>query len=433
MVIRKSSLINALFVASFPLFGIGCWISPKFRFSAGIIFGQVPFMLIILVHLITLVYRRKTVWGLTRAYLVGVMYALTYIVALLVGLRNGIPGLNSLNAFAQMLQAILPLTACVIVHLANRDNERFDFARLLFASLTLLLVVNYLGVGAGMRNLVHSFPDRIAMPFINGIYDSGHVLCIVNLMLLSYLGNPLKDPVRFMAAAGFYLVNLAAILDINGRLSTLIFLPLTAMFVFKIWKAARGLYLVSLFTMPLMMSFSLLIYTILSQPFFVAILERVDKEDITTFNGRTYIWGAVADWAFHGGQGLLTGLGFHGQYTLRLFDFVAVLWGEEHSYNIHAHSTFLEILLDQGIVGLVLMYLCVLYAFKFYRQRYVEGALEAPIFPALVYLMFIWQIDMFCWGMGIGYAIFFAMLSMACVDPSVVTRPRRALNGRLLT
>jgi O-antigen ligase len=433
MVIRKTSLINALFVLSFPFFGIGCWISPKFRFSAGIIFGVIPFALIILVHLIGLIYQRRTVLGTNRVYLIGVMFSFSLVAALLIGLRNHMPGMNPLNTFTQCIQFVLPFTACVIVQLVNRDNERYDFARLLFTSLTLLLAINYLGVAAGMRNLVHSFPDRIAMPFINGIYDSGHVLCLVNLMLLSYLRDPLQNPVRFMAATGFFLVNLAAILDINSRLSTLIFLPLLALFVFRLARAMRGLYTISLFTMPLMMSFSLLIYTILSQPFFVALLERVDKEDITTFNGRTYIWGSVADWAFSGGKGLLFGLGYHGQYSLRLFEHVAEMWGEEHSYNIHAHSTFLEILLGQGIFGMVLMYLCMWYAFKFYRQRYVEGALEAPIFAPLVYILFIWQIDMFCYGTGIGHPIFFAMLSMAAVDPAVITRSRLALDGRLLT
>lgn len=284
-------------------------------------------------------------------------------------------------------------------------------------------------MAAGKHNLIHSFPGRISMPFINGIYDAGHVLCLVNMMILVYLRDPLKDPVRFTLLALFFVVNLASILNINSRLSTLIFLPLVLLFVLRMGKALKGVFTLSLFTMPLMMSFSLLIYTILSQPFFVALLERVDKEDITTFNGRTYIWGAVAEWAFSGGKGLITGLGYHGQYTQRLFEFVAVLWGEENSYNIHSHSTFLEILLGQGIVGLVLMYFCMWYAFKFYRDRYRRDLREAPVYPALIYLLFIWQIDIFCYGIGIGNPIFFAMLSMAAVDPSVITRRDRTLDG----
>jgi O-antigen ligase len=181
------------------------------------------------------------------------------------------------------------------------------------------------------------------------------------------------------------------------------------------------------------MSFALLIYQILSLPFFVAILQRVDKEDVTTFNGRTYIWESMADWAMHDRTGWLFGLGYRGQYELRMLDFLAVLWGEDHSYNFHLHSSFLEITMDQGVVGLMLFYACMWYAYSFYRAKYRAGMSEGPLFGAVVYLLFIWQIDIFCYGIDLGNPIFFTILSMAAIHPRFITRRQRSLEGELLT
>jgi O-antigen ligase len=116
-----------------------------------------------------------------------------------------------------------------------------------------------------------------------------------------------------------------------------------------------------------------------------------------------------------------------------MLDFLAVLWGEEHSFNFHLHSSFLEITMDQGVIGLVLFYLCVWYGFSYYRKHYLATTLEAPLFAGIVYLMFIWQIDIFCYGIDLGNPIFFTMLSMAAIDPKYITRRKRALSGEFLS
>jgi O-antigen ligase len=262
---------------------------------------------------------------------------------------------------------------------------------------------------------------------MRGIYTGAHVLAVICLMLLYRLRDVQRKPVTFALFLGAMLIGLYFMLSINSRLSFMIFLLLAVLFITRAIKVARGLYTISLFTMPLLLSFSLLVYQVLSTPFFVSILERVSKEDVTTFNGRSYIWNAVADWAFNDRTGILFGNGYKGHYKLHLLDFVAVLWGEPHSYNLHSHSTFTEVLTGQGIFGVVLVYMILWRGFRHYRKAYLENTIEAPIFAGLVYLLFIWQIDIFCYGVDIGHAILFAMMAPLCLKrPVLATEPGRA-------
>jgi len=328
---------------------------------------------------------------------------------------NNFPGLNPINTSAHTILFAVPFNAAVIMNIYNKDNERYDIAKLVLWGLSALIFVNVLGYIAGLRNLVHSFEGRISLPFMRGIYDASHLMSLINLMLLFYIKDFSKKPFRFAIICAFYLFNMAVMLNINSRLSFMIFLVLTVLFITRVVKSMKGLYTISLFTMPLMMSFSLLIYQVLTLPFSQSILQRVSKEDVTTFNGRTYIWMSMADWAVEDRTGFIFGNGYRGQYQLRMLEFLAVLWQEEKSYLLHMHSTFLEITMDQGIVGLFLFYILMYRAYKYYKGRYNSGFREGPIFAALVYLMFIWQIDIFCYGHDIGNPIFFCMLSIAAI------------------
>ncbi|MCB0791120.1 MAG: O-antigen ligase family protein [Flavobacteriales bacterium] len=427
--IVKHKLVNLLFLLGFPCYGIGNYLSIKNNFSTGVIFSVLPFILILVIYLVDLVYRNRFSAKVNRVYLYGMLSIISLVASMIVALRNGIPGVNPVNATSMCVMFLVPFNATVVLHVYNRANDDFDFARLMLDGIGLLLLANLAGFAAGIGNLVHHFEGRVNLPFMFGIYDGAHLVALMNLMLLFYIRDFTNRPLTYIAALLFFVVNMGLMMDINSRLSVMIFIVLLGLFAFRAMKAIRGLYTISLFTMPLMMSFSLLIYQVLSLPFFTAILERVSKEDVTTFNGRTYIWTAAADWALNDRTGILFGNGYKGQYSLRLLDFVAVLWGEPHSYNLHMHSTFLEILIDQGVVGLVLMYVCMWHAFKFYRRQYLDGTNMSPLFGACVYLLFIWQIDIFCYGFEIGGAIFYCLLGAAAIDPASIRRRTRKLQG----
>lgn len=416
--VSKSRLVNALFLVGFPAFGYGSYYGLKASISKGMIVSVAPFVLIILLYLVDALYRKRIGNLLTGTWWLCMAYMATLIVGMFVALRGGIPGVQTGNVLLSCLVFVAPFTAAVIVNFYNRDDPSFDFPRLLFLGLGALLAINILGFLAGVRSEGHSFEGRANFPFIRGIYTGAHVLAVFALMLLFKLRGFGKRPVAFTLSLIVLIVCLAFMLKINSRLSFMIFLLLLVFFVTKAMKAIRGLYVISLFTMPLLLSFSLLVYQVLDTPFFISILERVSKEDVTTFNGRSYIWNAVGDWALHDRTGLLFGNGFKGHYKLHLLDFVAVLWDEPHAYNLHSHSTFTEVLVGQGILGVVLLYIIFWRGFKHYRRHYLENTPQAPLFAGFTYLLFIWQLDIFCYGVDIGHSILFAMMAPLCLRPS---------------
>jgi len=420
-VIRKSQLVNALFVLGFPLYGFGSYIGLKQGISKGMMVSMAPFVAIVLLRAIDLLYEGNKQRVLTSTWWLSMAYMASLSASFFVAMRHGVPGVQTGNALLSTLLFLAPFNAAIMVLHYNRDTPDFRFGELLFVGLGLLLAINVLGYAAGIQSVGHSFEGRANFPFIRGIYTGAHVLVIWALMLLFKLRAPGQRPVAYALAGAAFLLCLFFMVKINSRLSFLIFLILCILFTTRAMKAARGLYITSLFTMPLLLSSSLLLYQVLSQPFFTALLQRVSKEDVTTFNGRSYIWVAVGDWMLDDRTGLLLGNGYKGHYTLGMLDFVAVLWDEPRPYNLHTHATVTEVLVAQGIVGVLLLYIILWRAFRFYRERYVLGHHLAPVFAGFSYLLFIWQLDIFCYGVEIGHAILFCMLAPLCYQPRAVS------------
>lgn len=415
--IRKSQLVNALFVLGFPVFGFGSYYGLKTGISKGMMIMSAPFAAIIVFYLVDALYRKRLGNLLTSTWLVCMLYIGTLAASMFVALRHGIPGVQMGNVLLSCLVFFAPFNAAVVVVFYNRGDPSFRFSDLLFTGLGALLALNILGYLGGVQSVGHSFEGRANFPFIRGIYTGAHVLAVWAMMLLFKFGAPGRKPVANALAVLALLVALFFMVKINSRLSFMIFLALFVLFATKAIKAIRGLYTISLFTMPLLLSSSLLVYQVLSQPFFVSILQRVSKEDVTTFNGRSYIWNAVGDWALYDRTGILFGNGYKGHYALGMLDFLAILWDEPHAYNLHTHATITEVLVGQGILGVVLLYIVFWRGFKFYRHAYLDSTSLAPIFGGLAYLLFIWQLDIFCYGTDIGHAILFCMMAPLCLKP----------------
>jgi O-antigen ligase len=95
---------------------------------------------------------------------------------------------------------------------------------------------------------------------------------------------------------------------------------------------------------------------------------------------------------------------------LRLLEWVAKLWGEPGSYRLHMHSAFLEMLVDQGIVGILLMYGVYWTGYKFYQRQYLANTAMAPLYAAFVYMMFAWQIDIVGYAFYSGFCLVFILM-----------------------
>lgn len=433
-VISKRKLVNTLFALAFPVYGIGSYLMfvPGHSWSTGLFFATGGFASILVFFLIDLVYRRGITSVVNGTFWTCMLALISFAASVLLGLHYHSPVLKPSNATAIIAMALFPFPAAVVVQIYNRHEDGFDFAALLLKGLLLLVGANLLGVGAGLHNGLHSFSDRTSFPFVLGIYESAHLLAFINLMLIFYLRDFDTKPLRFIGIVALFLVNMAVIMSVNSRLSFMIFFFVTVMFITKAIKAARWIYTVSLFTLPLMMSFALLIYQILSLPFFVAILSRVNKKDVTTFNGRTYIWESGWDWVVNDRRGLLFGNGYNGQYHVRLLEGVAKLWEEPNSYNLHMHSAFFEILVDQGIVGILLMYAVYWIGYRRYRAEYMANTAMAPLFAGFTYLLFVWQIDITGYSYYMGYMLLFMLMAPVCIKPGAITGKRKALNGTWL-
>jgi hypothetical protein len=420
--ISKRNLINTLFVLGFPFYGVGFYLGVRYAFSAGQLFSVAPFLLILVIQGIDLIYRGYAVNMVNRIYWLGTAFLVSMTVGMWMAFYKGFPGFLLLNTIGQTIMFFAPFNAAIVVQIINRDNREFDFPGMFLKSLVILMVVNFIGYGAGFSNLVHSFPGRVSLPFMRGLYDASHLLSMINLMLLFQFKDFTGRPMRFLGMLAFYMVNMALMVNVNSRLSFLAFLIITVLFITRIIRTTRLLYSISLFTMPLLLSFALLIYEILTLPIFTAVLSRVNKHDVTSFNGRSYLWYGAFEWFMTDRRGLLFGGGYNAQAGLGFMDRIGVLWGVDKPNMIHMHSSFLQILLAQGVVGLLLMYAVMWQIYSFYRTRYMSGASDASLFAVVVYLLFIWQIDIFCYGMDFGIPIIFILLSSIAVDQRMLVR-----------
>lgn len=415
--ISKRKIVNAIFLLSFPWYGVGTYVFVREGFSIGLGFCLIPFVLLILFHLLDLAYKGEYTSVVNKNFRLCLLAILSVDVSVLLGLYYQSPILNPWNSALLIGMFSLPYLASVVVQVYNREDLEFDISRLFLKGLGLFLAVNLLGYGAGLRNLLHSFAGRVSLPFTMGIYDGAHILAFMNLLMLGYMKDFRGRPMRFMFMLGIFVMNLGLMLSINSRLSFMVFMAIAVLFVTRAARAARGLYAISLFTMPLLTSFALLIYAILSQPIFTTILDRVSKKDVTTFNGRTYIWEAALDWVMDDRRGLIFGNGYNGQYHLRMLEGVAKLWNESGSYRLHMHSAFLEVFVNQGLVGLFLMYAILWRGYQYYRKEYLDNTTLAPMFAGFAYLMFAWQIDIFGYGFYAGFLLLMMMMAPASVKP----------------
>lgn len=401
----KRHIINGLFILSFPVYGIGTFVSASISPTAGYVVSMMLHILILVFYLIDIIYRKSFTFRLNWIYLATLAYILTTAASLFVGYYKGLPESNLGMISARSLLLLIPFHAFIVFVLYN-EHHSDELPMILIKGLSALLFINLAGYfGLGMTNAQHSIEGRLNMPFLDGFYSGASVLAILNLLIAHRIRANKDRPLESMMLTGYFMMNLSLLYLINSRLALMIFLVIFAMFVVRI-IAMRGTYLVSLFFIPILMSSAYLLYQLLLLPGVSDIVQRVDIEDVTTFNGRAFLWKDGLDWLLENREGLWFGNGYKGHYFLDLITDVAELWATDEVFHLHMHSTSLEVLICQGLISYGIFCGVWYKIFSFFRRKYKEGKTEGAFLGPVLYLLFILQVDTFVYMDGLGFVLF---------------------------
>lgn len=412
----KRDIINTLFVASFPIYGIGAYISASKSPSLGYIVAVIPYVFITIFYLIDLLYKREFSVRANIWYILMLLFLLSTVASLFTALHKHLPDINrSLIMFRSVL-LVMPFQAFVIVHLYN-EEEKSRLVRLTLLSLSILLWLNLVGYYVfGFTNQLHSIEGRVNLPFLDGVYSGSCLLAVINLMLF-YYWDAVKDNLpRLIGWMTYFVLNLLLLFLINSRLTIIVFIVVLLLLLFRVITRVNVIYWVSIFTIPILLNTGLLIYRILNLPVFVSLLKRVDLIDVTTFNGRAFLWQDALDWLWHDQRGLVFGNGYRGHYFLDITSNVAKLWNEQEPYHLHLHSTSLEILVSQGLVVLAIFLILFYKLYSYYSRAFEEKLQQGAFLGAVVFMLFIMQVDTFLYLESLGAVIFAWMLSYIAIS-----------------
>ncbi len=412
--LQKSDIINFLYVLSFPVYGLGLYVSGNISPSIGYLMSMSVFLLIVFFYFVDVLYKKEFTIRLNFVYVLMALYLLSLAVSQFVGLSR-----HSLNAtteitYIKVILLILPFHAFIAVFLYNESNTN-RLVQLTFKSLSYLLVINMIGFAMGLTNGVHNIGGRVNFPFLDGIYSGACLLAILCLMIFHYMKKYLDDPVRFTGLLLYFIISLVLLYFVNSRLTNMIFLIVFLMFVFKVSRGFKLIYFIALFTIPLLLNLGMLLYQLLSLPVFTFIMKRVNVSEVTTFNGRAFVWQRAVDWLLYDHSGLIFGNGTNGQYYLHLMPDIAKLWGVAEQSS-HLHSTILTALVDQGLVGYLLLVVSFYHMFNYYRIKYQTGDNEGVYFSVVVFLLIVMQIDSFVSGESLGAVLFSFLIAKVSLN-----------------
>lgn len=413
----KRDIINFLFLVSFPVYGIGAYVSASVSPTLGYYISMSVHCVMILFYLIDLMYKKQFEVKVNTFYLVMLLYLISCSASLLVSLSRQTLHPNPVLMYSKMALLILPFHAFIVTFLYN-DKRQDKIVNLTFNSLSLLLIINLVGFfGLGLKNGIHSIEGRVNFPFLDGLYSGACLLAVLNLMILYFMQRSLDNPLKFTYLLAYFSGNLVLLFFINSRLTILVFLVVFLLFLFNFSKGFKGVFLISLLTLPILLNVGLLLYRILSLPVFVFIMQRVNLIDVTTFNGRALAWQRAIDWLIYDQRGLLFGNGNNGQYFLHLMPDIAKMWGVPEQYT-HLHSTILMIVIDQGLVGYTLLIVLFYKMFTYYKRKFQTGNREGVFFSVVIFVLIVMQIDIFVFQENLGAVLFsFLMAKAALKDP----------------
>lgn len=410
----KKDIINFLFLISFPIYGIGNYVSSSISPSIGYLISASSYLLITLFYFLDILYGGRFTGKIDRLYYVALLFILSGIASFFVSMFKGLPDITISSIIGRSILIFLPLHAFVVVYLYNVKSREDLLPRLLFISLTALFIVNLLGYAAGMTNQGHSLEGRVNLPFFGGLYTAASVLVMMNLMLIWKMRNVWwTNPVRMFGYSVYFAINCLVIFQINSRLTMMIFVGVLLL-IFMRGIRSNLVYWSSLFMIPLLLNLSILVYQILTLPVFESVMQRVDYENVTSFSGRAYLWEIGLAWLVEDQRGLLFGNGYQGQYFLGNLREIAALWNPDTPDRMHFHSSSLEVVVNQGLFGLVLFMVIAYKVFKRYKEKFIKDRPDGVFFFVVVYLLYDLQVSTFVYLDGMG-SVFLAFLTAGII------------------
>lgn len=412
--IYKRDIVNFLFITSFPVLGLGRYVSGSMSPSMGYMVGLVPYFLILLFYGVDLLYKREFQIRLNRNYWLMLAFLLSTVISLFVSFRKNLPNLDFQFTIMRSVVLLVPFHAFLVVMLYNRGKD--NLFRLTLMGLNLLLLINVIGFyGLGLSNQVHSIEGRINFPFLEALYSGAGLVVIISLMVIYRLAASWNYPLRFSGLLAYLLVNIFFLFYINSRLVIIIFIVVMLIYFFKLGSRFSYLFLFSFFTLPLLLNTGKLIYEVLSLPIFVSLLQRVDMFDIMTFNGRSLLWENVFDWMWFDQRGFIFGNGFQGHYFLGIEYDVAKLFGIKDLDSLHLHSAVLEIIVNQGIVGIILVMVIFFKTCRYFKKLYDQHANDGAFYYVLVFMMLLLHVDMLQYMDNFGSTVFSLLVARTVV------------------
>lgn len=421
--LSKSTFINWLFYSMFAFIGFGTYYAWNFTFPVGQLITVLPALVIIVFYLIDSLYRRTVVLKVNGNYFWVLLCLILASIAEYKAFANGAPNLDMQKVIVSILTILLPFHAFLIWNLYNINTPKFDPRRIIFISLAVYVFVNLIGLAMGISTVAHSFKGRINLPFTNGIYEGGNVVALFALLSVPLLWTDfLKFRFRFLNAIVLFLFVAAAlyiIWGVNARLTILIMFLVTGLILLRFARSSWAMFIGAWAFLPILMNFSQLVVWLTRLSFMSAILNRTDKiADTMTYNGRTYIWEDGIQWILDMGQGFWLGNGDRGYGVLGLYaKAIRILGNANNVWDLHSHSTMLDIFLAQGLAGILATAIVTFIAIRFYRQRWVEKKNDGKMYIMLLFLVFIMQIDAFVDPGWIGFSLLMLLVSRSVIKP----------------
>lgn len=399
--IRKRDFINFIFVLSLPIYGLGCYLGRIIGPARGIAFNLSPFLLIVVFYLIDILYKRDfQVKVKGNIYWWMMAYIFSIILSLWVGLYKGTPLVSLSTAIGTSLIYLVVFHAFIIVFLYNGDKSDEVIPRLIFISMGILLFMSVVGYYIFGFNAGSTFYDGVRddLPFFQGAFEAGNMAAIMSLFTIWLIIKAWNKPIKVVLLVCVLMVLFFILVRVNSRIAILIMMLTLGLFAIK-WAKNYLVFWISLFTLPLVLNLRYVLYLLLSIPMLKPIMVRTDYEDIMTLDGRTILWQRGLDWLMYDQRGIFFGNGHQGQYFLSLLRDIQLVWHPVNPHIMHWHSASLEILVNQGLLGYILLLIVMYKVFGYYRKEYLNNSKKGMFFLAVVYLLFNAQIDTFIiWG-----------------------------------